>query len=88
MPLVGAIAAIALLFGIADSRGKAMMGDSGSNSLGAALGLTIVLTVPSWMLPAIALMAAVHIYSEKHSISGLIESNRVLRMMDRFLGVR
>ena len=87
-PLVGAIAAIALLFGIADSRGKAMMGDSGSNSLGAALGLTIVLSAPSWMLPAIALMAAVHIYSEKHSISGLIESNRVLRVMDRFLGVR
>ncbi len=87
-PLIGAIAAIALIFGIADSRGRAMMGDSGSNSLGAALGLTIVLSAPNWMLPAIVLMAAVHIYSEKHSISGLIESNRVLRAMDRFLGVR
>lgn len=87
-PLVGAIAAIALLFGIADSRGKAMMGDSGSNSLGAALGLTIVLNSPNWMLPAIAIMAAIHIYSEKHSISGLIERNRVLRAIDRCLGVR
>lgn len=87
-PLVGAIAAIALLFGIADSRGKAMMGDSGSNSLGAALGLTIVLSSSDWMLPAIAIMAAIHIYSEKHSISGLIERNRVLKVIDRCLGVR
>ena len=87
-PVVGAIAAIALLFGVADSRGKAMMGDSGSNSLGAALGLTIVLSAPDWMLPAIAVMAAIHIYSEKHSISGLIERNRVMKAIDRCLGVR
>jgi UDP-GlcNAc:undecaprenyl-phosphate GlcNAc-1-phosphate transferase len=87
-PLVAATASISLLFGIADSRGRAMMGDSGSNSLGAALGLTIVLSAPSWMLPAIVVMAAVHIYSEKRSISGLIEGNRVLRAVDRCLGVR
>jgi len=87
-PLVGTVAAISLLFGIADSRGRAMMGDSGSNSLGAALGLTIVLSAPNWMLPAVAAMAAVHIYSEKRSISGLIEGNRVLRAIDRCLGVR
>lgn len=87
-PLVVAIASIAFIFGIADSRAKAMMGDAGSNSLGAALGLTIVLTAPCWMLPAIAVMAAVHIYSERHSISALIEGNRVLCAMDRLLGVR
>ncbi|NLN76841.1 MAG: hypothetical protein GX139_11095 [Armatimonadetes bacterium] len=88
MPLVGAIAAIALAFGIVDARGKAMMGDSGSNSLGAALGMTIALSAPNWMLPAIILMAAVHIYSEKRSISGAIESNRLLKEIDRRLGVR
>jgi len=87
-PLIAAITAVALIFGIVDSRGRAMMGDSGSNCLGAALGLTIALSTPNWMLPAIALIVAVHIYSEKHSISGLIESNGVLRAMDRFLGVR
>lgn len=87
-PLVAAIASIAFIFGIADSREKAMMGDAGSNSLGAALGLTIVLAAPEWTVPAILLMAAVHIYSEKHSISGLIEGNRVLRAVDRLLGVR
>jgi UDP-GlcNAc:undecaprenyl-phosphate GlcNAc-1-phosphate transferase len=88
LPLVGAIAAIAVLFGVADSRGKAMMGDSGSNSLGAALGITIALSAPNWMIPAIIVMAAVHVYSEKRSISGMIERNRVLREIDRRLGVR
>lgn len=87
-PLIAAIAAIALVFGIADSRGKAMMGDSGSNSLGAALGLTIALSAPNWIIPAILLFAAVHIYSEKRSITELIEQNRVLRAIDRYLGVR
>jgi len=82
------VAVFALLFGIADSRGRAMMGDSGSNAFGAALGLTIVLSAPMWMLPAIAVFAAIHIYSEKHSISALIERNRVLRAIDRCLGVR
>lgn len=88
LPLVGAIAAIALIFGVADSRGKAMMGDSGSNALGAALGLTIAVSAPNWMIPAVIVMAAVHVYSEKHSISGLIDRNRVLREIDRRLGVR
>jgi UDP-N-acetylmuramyl pentapeptide phosphotransferase/UDP-N-acetylglucosamine-1-phosphate transferase len=79
---------IALIFGIADSRGKAMMGDSGSNSLGAALGLTIALSAPKWIIPAIIWFATVHVYSEKRSISELIERNRVLRAIDRKLGVR
>ena len=87
-PLVAVIALIALVFGFADSRGKAMMGDSGSNCLGAALGLTIVLNAPLWMIPALALMAAVHVYSEKRSISALIDGNRLLRAIDRCLGVR
>ncbi|MGI6296428.1 MAG: hypothetical protein ACOX3G_10090 [Armatimonadota bacterium] len=88
LPLVGAIAVIALSFGVWDSRGKAMMGDSGSNSLGAALGLTIALSAPNWMIPAIVVMAAVHVYSEKRSISTLIEANRFLKWIDRRLGVR
>lgn len=88
MPLVSAISLIALAFGIADSRGRAMMGDSGSNCLGAALGLTIVLSAPHWMIPALIVMMAVHVYSEKRSISTLIEGNRLLRAIDRCLGVR
>ncbi|OFX16735.1 MAG: hypothetical protein A2Z18_04040 [Armatimonadetes bacterium RBG_16_58_9] len=65
-----------------------MMGDAGANALGAALGLTVALDAPVLMLPAIALMIAIHAYSERNSISDLIERNRVLRSIDRRLGVR
>lgn len=87
--LVAAIAVPALLFAFADSLGKAMMGDSGSNALGAALGLTMVLnTGLAFQIGAIILFVAVHWYSEKHSISQLIERNFVLRAIDHRLGVR
>jgi UDP-N-acetylmuramyl pentapeptide phosphotransferase/UDP-N-acetylglucosamine-1-phosphate transferase len=89
--VVGVIAAVTLAFGIVDSRGKAMMGDAGSNSLGAALGLTIALNTKdniSFQLVCIALMAALHVYSEMHSVNALIERNRVLRGIDSLVGVR
>lgn len=87
--VVGCIALVAAAFGIADSRGKAMMGDSGSNALGAALGLTFALYMGiGAQLATIALCIAIQLYSEKHSISKLIEGSRVLHSIDRRLGVR
>jgi UDP-GlcNAc:undecaprenyl-phosphate/decaprenyl-phosphate GlcNAc-1-phosphate transferase len=87
--VVGAIALVAFVWAIPDSRGRAMMGDSGSNSLGAALGVTMALnTGITFQLVAILCIAALHLFSEKHSISDLIERNRALRRLDRLLGVR
>lgn len=87
--VVAVIAIVALLFGIWDSRGRAMMGDSGSNMLGAALGITITAnTGIAFQWCAIAVIVWIHLYSEKRSISQLIERNRVLRSIDRRLGVR
>jgi len=87
--VVAGIALVALIWAIPDSRGKAMMGDAGSNSLGAALGLTIATSAGIvFQLVAIACIVAVHLYSEKHSISALIERNAVLRYIDTRLGVR
>jgi len=87
--VVGTVAAISLAWGILDSRGLAMMGDSGSNSLGAALGLTIALsTGVAAQVAAIVIIAAIHWYSEKHSITALIERNAFLRAIDARLGVR
>ncbi len=87
--VVGSIAAVAFAFGLLDSRGKAMMGDSGSNALGVAMGLTLAInTNLACQLVCIALMAAVHVYSEKHSVSALVDGNRVLRAIDHLLGVR
>lgn len=89
-PAVAATAVVTLAWAAAvDSRGRAMMGDSGANSLGAALGLTIAInTGPFFQAGAIAIIAAIHAYSEKRSISKLIESNPVLHRIDRLLGVR
>ncbi|MCX8053507.1 MAG: hypothetical protein N3B12_06835 [Armatimonadetes bacterium] len=87
--IVLTIALVSLAWAVADSRGRAMMGDSGSNSLGAALGLTIALSLKVyWQIGAIVLLAAVNWYSEKHSISELIAKNRILRAVDNRLGVR
>lgn len=87
--IIGVIAVVALVFAVIDSRGKAMMGDSGSNALGAALGLTIALNT-SWIfqLAAILLLVGIHYYSEKHSMTEFIAKNRVLSSIDRRLGVR
>jgi UDP-N-acetylmuramyl pentapeptide phosphotransferase/UDP-N-acetylglucosamine-1-phosphate transferase len=87
--VVGAIALVAFAWAIPDSRGKAMMGDSGSNSLGAALGVTVALnTFPAFQMVAILCIAALHVFSERHSISDLIERNPILRRLDRLVGVR
>lgn len=87
--IVAAVALVAFAFAVPDSLGRAMMGDSGSNALGAALGLTMVLnTGLAFQTGAILAFVAVHWYSEKRSITRLIENNPILRAVDRKLGVR
>lgn len=74
-------AAAALLFG--DLRAKFMLGDSGSNVLGVAIGAALagqLALVPQ--LALIAIIVGIHIYAEKRSITELIARNRALRFMD------
>ena len=79
----------ALWLSVLDRSAKVMLGDAGSNVLGAILGLAIVLSLgdPA-KLVLVILMAAVNIYSEKYSISRLIENNGFLTRLDRLLGER
>jgi len=74
---------------VMDRSAKVMLGDAGSNVLGALLGLAAAYLVG---LPGkavlILFMVAVHLYAEKYSISELIEGNRLLRSVDRLLGER
>lgn len=87
--IVGWTAIVAAVFAPLDCRARAMMGDSGSNALGAALGITIALsTGVVTQIGALALFAGVQAYSERRSVSALIERNAVLREIDRRLGVR
>ncbi|HHW15753.1 MAG TPA: hypothetical protein GXX28_12615 [Firmicutes bacterium] len=79
-PLAGA----ALVFGLHDLRGEIMMGDTGSNVLGALVGVGVAW---SWSLGARAawllFLVAFHFYTERASLSAAIERVSVLRWLDR-----
>jgi UDP-GlcNAc:undecaprenyl-phosphate GlcNAc-1-phosphate transferase len=72
-----------------DRRACAMMGDTGSNPLGACLGLALV-EQPSHGLriAALIVLLALHLLAERISITKLIERYALLRTLDRLTGVR
>lgn len=72
-----------------DRRARVMLGDAGSNALGAVLGTAFALELSSVAKVCVLVcMVGIHAYAEKYSISSLIERNRVLRSIDRWLGER
>ena len=81
---LGAPAKTAVLLLPYDLREKVMLGDSGSNALGALLGLSSVsrLTGKSRWL-AIGALAGLTVLGERHSLGALIERTPGLRMFDR-----
>ncbi|MEW5947397.1 MAG: hypothetical protein AB1742_14495 [bacterium] len=77
-----------MAYGRWDFRCEAMMGDAGSNALGAAAGLLIAWNCFfTWKAAVLALLVVVHAAAEFSSISKLIEAVPPLRWLDR-LGVR
>lgn len=80
---------IALLGGLlaylkTDLKARAMLGDSGSNSLGAILGITAMwaLDKPA-LLVYLLVLAVFHLLSERYSITKIISGNRLLDYLDR-----
>ena len=74
---------------VLDRSARIMLGDAGSNVLGAVLGVALACSLESpAKLLIVLFMIGVNVYSEKYSISRLIEGNRLLRSVDRLLGVR
>jgi len=67
-----------------DLKARAMLGDTGANLLGFALGLTAAAALPPPALwGAAALLALLHWQAERRSLTRLIERNRLLAWLDR-----
>ncbi|WP_238134186.1 UDP-N-acetylmuramyl pentapeptide phosphotransferase [Calderihabitans maritimus] len=73
----------ALAFFHYDLTGKAMLGDTGSNALGMVLGLAAAAVLPlGGRIILLFLLVCLHWYTEKHSLTALIERVRWLRLLD------
>ncbi len=72
-----------------DSRAKVMLGDTGSNVLGAAIGLAVADTQSIiFEVVTIAILIAAHIIAERRSITQIIANNKMLSSLDRLTGLR
>ena len=80
---LGLFAAPVLVAGVYDVRERAMLGDTGSNLVGALAGLWLVLTLSTLGLAiATALLVIVTAYGELRSFSALIDRTPPLRFLD------
>jgi len=81
--LVPMLVGSAILF-VPDVRGKLMLGDSGANLLGFALGCCFVLGSPAWLqLLMLLVLALLHVAAERGSLSESITRSRILSWLDR-----
>jgi UDP-N-acetylmuramyl pentapeptide phosphotransferase/UDP-N-acetylglucosamine-1-phosphate transferase len=81
--VLGLFAGPALIAGAFDLRERAMLGDTGSNLLGALGGLWLVLTLSgTGQAIALGVLVAITIYGELRSISGFVERTPALRYLD------
>ena len=66
-----------------DLRERAMLGDTGSNVLGAVAGFWLILALgPTGEAIALGVLALLTLYGEFRSISALVEKNPLLRRLD------
>ena len=87
--LIGTLLGCSLGAYLLDRNAMTMLGDTGSNALGAALGVMSAGILPMWgVAAAVVALAAFQLWCESHSLSAFIESKPLLRALDRKIGVR
>ena len=78
-PLTGAV----LYYARSDLKAQVMMGDAGSNVLGLALGYFAVISLSLPLrIAVLVFLLAIHLYTEKYSLTAVIENNLLLKSLD------
>ncbi len=73
-----------VMYSKTDLKARAMMGDAGSNPLGAVLGISAVWIMNElFLLIYLLLLILFHLLTEKYSLTRIIAGNRVLDYLDR-----
>ncbi|MDH7576243.1 MAG: hypothetical protein QHH75_00195 [Bacillota bacterium] len=79
VPLAGGLIAYAPY----DFKAKGMLGDTGANLLGISLGMVTVWSFSfSVQLAVLGFLVLLHLFTERYSLSEIIERNRLLRFLD------
>ncbi|MBS3970646.1 MAG: UDP-N-acetylmuramyl pentapeptide phosphotransferase [Clostridia bacterium] len=80
-PLLGCILAYAPF----DFKGRSMLGDAGSNTIGISVGIISVLVLPFLInIILVLVLIMLHWYTEKNSLNSIIESNHFLNRIDNW----
>lgn len=82
--LLGITLGTILAYAPYDLKAKAMLGDTGSNTLGMLCGLALLQSSIIIKTTIVLLFASLHVVTEKYSLSEIIAKNPLLRTLDQW----
>jgi UDP-GlcNAc:undecaprenyl-phosphate/decaprenyl-phosphate GlcNAc-1-phosphate transferase len=82
-PLLRHLLVLSLLYAPLEARRRLMLGDTGSNALGGAVGMVSVLLLPVWAQAlTVLLLLAFHLWAERYSLTAWIEAHPLAKRLD------